>query len=68
MCLPSHREGFGSIVIDAASLGVPTIGYNIPGLVDSISDDYSGILVPFKDIDSFNGFLLSSFFVFEIYK
>ena len=53
MCLPSHREGFGSIVIDAASLGVPTIGYNIPGLVDSLSDDYSGILVPFKDIDSF---------------
>jgi glycosyltransferase involved in cell wall biosynthesis len=53
MCLPSHREGFGSIVIDAAAIGVPTIGYKIPGLIDSISDNYSGKLVPFADIDQF---------------
>jgi glycosyltransferase involved in cell wall biosynthesis len=53
MCLPSHREGFGSIVIDAAAIGVPTIGYKIPGLVDSISDNYSGKLVPFANIDLF---------------
>ncbi len=53
MCLPSHREGFGSIVIDAAAIGVPTIGYKIPGLVDSISDNYSGKLVPFANIDVF---------------
>ncbi len=53
MCLPSHREGFGSIVIDAAAIGVPTVGYNIPGLADSICDKYSGILVPFGDIDAF---------------
>jgi glycosyltransferase involved in cell wall biosynthesis len=53
MCLPSHREGFGSIVIDAAAIGVPTVGYRIPGLIDSISDNYSGILVPFGNIESF---------------
>ena len=53
MCLPSHREGFGSIVIDAAAIGVPTVGYSIPGLIDSISDNYSGILVPFGNVDSF---------------
>lgn len=54
MCLPSHREGFGSIVIDSAALGVPTIGYEISGLVDSISNGYSGLLVDYKDIDAFS--------------
>jgi glycosyltransferase involved in cell wall biosynthesis len=53
MCLPSHREGFGSIVIDAAAIGVPTIGYKIPGLIDSISDNYSGKLVPFGNVELF---------------
>ena len=53
MCLPSHREGFGSIVIDSAAMGVPTIGYEIPGLIDSISSNYSGVLVPFLDKDTF---------------
>ena len=53
MCLPSHREGFGSIVIDAAAIGVPTIGFKIPGLVDSISDNYSGKLIPFANIELF---------------
>jgi glycosyltransferase involved in cell wall biosynthesis len=53
MCLPSHREGFGSIVIDAAAMGVPTIGYKIPGLIDSIADNYSGKLVPFGNMELF---------------
>ena len=44
LCLPSYREGFGSIVIDAAAAAVPTIGSNIVGLVDSIEDNATGIL------------------------
>lgn len=54
LCLPSSSEGFGSIVIEAAALGVPSIGFDIVGLSDSIEDDYSGILVPFKDVDKFS--------------
>jgi glycosyltransferase involved in cell wall biosynthesis len=53
LCLPSFREGFGSIVIDAAALKVPTIGYRIPGLIDSIADGCSGILVDINDMDQF---------------
>jgi glycosyltransferase involved in cell wall biosynthesis len=52
LCLPSYREGFGTIVIDAAALGVPTIGSNIPGLVDSIEDGKTGLLFPAGDIDA----------------
>lgn len=44
LCLPSYREGFGSIVIDAAAMGIPTIGSNIPGLTDSIVDLQTGML------------------------
>ena len=50
LCLPSYKEGFGSIVIDAAAQTVPTIGTNIPGLVDSIQDGETGVLFPVGDI------------------
>jgi glycosyltransferase involved in cell wall biosynthesis len=44
LCLPSFREGFGSIVIDAATLQIPTIGSNISGLEDAILHMETGIL------------------------
>ena len=54
LCLPSSSEGFGSIVIEAAALGVPSIGFDIVGLSDSIAPNYTGVLVPFKDVDKFS--------------
>lgn len=54
LCLPSSSEGFGTIVIEAAALGVPTIGFDIVGLSDSIVQNYTGILVPFKEVDKFS--------------
>ena len=59
LCLPSYREGFGSIVIDAASLGVPAIGYEIMGLVDAIVKDKTGMLVPVGDKSGFAGAMIS---------
>ena len=53
LCLPSHKEGFGSIVIDCAAIGVPTIGYNIVGLSDAIVDNFTGFLVKENDIEKF---------------
>jgi len=52
LCLPSYKEGFGSIVVEAAALGVPTIGTRIPGLVDSVEDGKTGILFPVGDVDA----------------
>ena len=48
--LPSHREGFGSSVIEAAACGIPTIGSRIYGLTDAIVDGETGLLVPVGDI------------------
>jgi glycosyltransferase involved in cell wall biosynthesis len=58
LCLPSYREGFGSIVIDAAALGIPTIGSNISGLTDSVLDGKTGVLFPVGDLDKFLGEML----------
>ena len=49
LCLPSHREGFGTVVLDAAALGIPSVGSRIVGLVDSIAEDSTGLLFPVGD-------------------
>ncbi len=49
-CLPSHREGFGTVVIESASCGIPSIGTKIHGLKDSIVDGKTGLLVDVGDI------------------
>lgn len=54
LCLPSSSEGFGTIVVEAAALGIPSIGFDIVGLSDSIENGYSGVLVPFKDTNKFS--------------
>lgn len=41
---PSIREGWGLVVTEAASVGTPTIAYDVPGLRDSIRDGITGFL------------------------
>jgi glycosyltransferase involved in cell wall biosynthesis len=41
---PSIREGWGLNVIEANALGTPCVGYDIPGLRDSIKDGETGLL------------------------
>jgi glycosyltransferase involved in cell wall biosynthesis len=48
-CLPSYREGFGNVVIEAAAMGVATVGTDIVGLRDAVVDGETGLLVPPKD-------------------
>jgi len=50
LCLPSFREGFGNVVIEAAAMGVPTVGTDIPGLRDAVVHNETGILVPAKNV------------------
>ncbi len=51
LCLPSYREGFGSVVIEAAACGTPSIGSDIYGLSDAIEDGKSGYLFPVGSVD-----------------
>lgn len=45
MILPSYREGFGSIIIEAAASKVPIIVTNIPGPKDFINHMNNGYLI-----------------------
>ncbi len=49
LCLPSYREGFGTVVIEAAAMGVPTVGSDIYGLSDAVVNGETGILTPPRD-------------------
>ncbi len=49
LCIPSYREGFGTVVIEGAAMGLPAIGTAIYGLSDSIEDGKSGLLVEPKN-------------------
>lgn len=49
-CLPSYREGFGTVVLEAAACNLLTIGTRIPGLVDSVVDNVTGLLVEKKNV------------------
>ena len=47
--LPSYREGFGSVVIEAEAMELPVIATNIPGPNEAMKDGHSGLLIPKKD-------------------
>lgn len=51
LVLLSYREGFGNVVIEAASMKIPSIVSNIPGLKDTVVDNETGLLVRPKDVN-----------------
>lgn len=49
-CLPSYREGFGQVIIEAAASGVPTVATRIYGITDAVEDGKTGLLFPAGDV------------------
>jgi len=49
LVFPSYREGFPNVVLEAAAMGVPTVGFNATGVVDAVADGETGFIVPMKD-------------------
>jgi glycosyltransferase involved in cell wall biosynthesis len=43
-CFPSYREGFGTVALEAAAMGIPVVASNIYGLSDAVSDGKTGLL------------------------
>ena len=50
--LPSYREGFPKILIEAAACGRAVITTDVPGCRDAIYNNITGLLVPSKNIES----------------
>ena len=49
VALPTYREGFPSVPLEAAALGLPVVGTSVPGCVDAVEDGVTGTLVPARD-------------------
>ncbi|MBW3664452.1 MAG: glycosyltransferase family 4 protein [Actinobacteria bacterium] len=47
--LPSYREGFSRVLLEAMSSGVPVVTTDVPGCRDVIRDGENGIVVPARD-------------------
>ena len=52
LLLPSYREGFGNVVIEAAAMGTPAIVSDIPGPTDAIIPNVTAEVVEVKNSDS----------------
>jgi glycosyltransferase involved in cell wall biosynthesis len=51
LILPSYKEGYPGIMIEAYSLGIPVIATALPGIKEITEDHQTGILITPKNID-----------------
>ena len=58
---PYLREGWGLVVTEANACGTPAIGYNVPGLKDSIRDGETGLLTKENTLQSLAQLILQFF-------
>jgi glycosyltransferase involved in cell wall biosynthesis len=47
--LPTYREGFPNVLLEAAAMRLPVVATRVPGCVDAVEDGKTGILVPPRD-------------------
>ena len=50
--MASESEGFGMVLAEAGSFGLPCVVFDYPGLEDIISDGENGFIIPFGDINT----------------
>jgi glycosyltransferase involved in cell wall biosynthesis len=49
VALPSHREGFPNVLLEAAAAAKPVVAARVTGSVDAVVDGGTGLLVPAGD-------------------
>ena len=58
-CLPSYREGFGQVIIEAGAAGVPSVASRIYGITDAIEEGKTGLLYTAGDVSGLTQSLLT---------
>lgn len=46
VALPTYREGFPNVALEAAAMGLPIVVTRVPGCVDAVVDGVTGTFVP----------------------
>lgn len=49
VCLPSYREGFPKVLLEAASCSKPIIATDVPGCRQAVHHNKNGLLVPLRN-------------------
>ena len=57
--LPSYREGFGTVIIEAEAMGLPVVVSDVPGPIDAMCPHETGVVVPVADTNALASALLS---------
>ena len=52
LAIPSDHEGWGLVVLEAAALGVPSVGFDVPGVKDSIRNNQTGWILDSRGAES----------------
>jgi glycosyltransferase involved in cell wall biosynthesis len=51
LVLPTYREGFPNVLLEAAGMELPIVATLVPGCVDAVEDGTTGLLVPARDAE-----------------
>lgn len=52
LLFPSYREGVPRVILEAAAMGLPSVGFDVPGVREAVRNDETGYLVPFRDMEA----------------
>lgn len=61
MVLPSFTEGFPNVVIEALSVGVPVVSFEVSGIASIIKNDFNGYVIPQNDVVKYKEAILKCF-------
>jgi glycosyltransferase involved in cell wall biosynthesis len=53
--LPTYREGFPNVLLEAAAMERPVVATRVPGCVDAVEEGATGTLVPARDAGALAG-------------
>ena len=58
VCLPSYREGFGKVFVEAGATQRAVVATNVPGCREAVEDGRNGLLVEPKNVGALTAALI----------
>lgn len=59
LALPTYREGFPLVPMEASAMALPVVASAVPGCTDAVVDGVTGTLVPARDASALAGALMN---------